>query len=117
MNTLKKNKKALKITSKGVKLIISLQQLKVNLSKEQTVQLGMRLKQIYQGGISKEAVVKEVANQVRSVFMETSDIKIDAIKPESFGRCPACGGDILQGKKIITAADIRTDVSLSFGRK
>lgn len=114
---IKKNKKALKITSKGVKLIISLQQLKVNLSKEQTVQLGMRLKQIYQGGISKEAVVKEVANQVRSVFMETSDIKIDAIKPESFGRCPACGGDILQGKKIITAADIRTDVSLSFGKK
>lgn len=62
------NKNFLEITDKGIKLIEILEQLKVNLYKEKTVEISRRLKEIYNNRNTVENVLANVKEEVKNAI-------------------------------------------------
>ncbi len=86
----------------GKYLIESLSQMNINMDKYKTSELGKGLKQVYNGNIKIEDVVKLTESEIDDVFNE-KNISIEEDTDTGFykdiiGKCPKCGKDVIKGK-------------------
>lgn len=84
-------KQTYSIESNGITLINSLDNLKINLYKEKTVQFSMILKAIQKG----EKTLDDGINITKTELYEI----IDKNNTLSLGKCPRCGCDVMEGEK------------------
>ncbi|APH14465.1 DNA topoisomerase family protein [Clostridium sporogenes] len=94
------SKSSLSCTNKGKTLIEILNKLNIDMSKEKTVQTGQLLKQIYRQEKNIDYALNLVKKDLGDIILD-NNIIIDKILIErlSIGKCPLCGGTIIEGKK------------------
>lgn len=93
-------KKQLKATDKGCRLIESLRRFnfaKILTSPEETARWEMQLEQIAQGNGSDTEFLNGIKNLVQNIIQEFKTRTKGG--PKVLGKCPDCGGDIIEGKK------------------
>lgn len=95
------NKSVFSIEPLGRKLIETLDKLKVNLSKEKTVEFSKILKKVYKNELNIDRAVNLISNELRSILEESKNIEIEAIKEEKevIGKCPRCGEYVYENSK------------------
>jgi len=104
-----RNKRKIAATDKGCLLIETLRQFEITkklTSPEETARWEMQLEDIAQGNGSDDEFLENIKTFVVQSVEEfkTNIIKID---PGKLGKCPACGGDIIKGKKDYGCANWR----------
>ena len=87
------------ITSKGEKLIQLLDELKINLYKERTVEFSKDLKKVYHNVKTLDNVLSDTWNVLNEIIENGKDIKPSVEFIESLGKCPKCGGKIIEKPK------------------
>ncbi len=94
------SKSSLSCTNKGKTLIEILNKLNIDMSKEKTVQTGQLLKQIYRQEKNIDYALNLAKKDLGDIILD-NNITIDKILIErlSIGKCPLCGGTIIEGKK------------------
>lgn len=97
------NKNALEITEKGIKLIEVLDKLRINLSKEKTVEIGKELKAIYNNQENIDDILTNVKKEIDSGI--NKEIEIQTLKREIKGKCPICGKNIYESSKSFYCED------------
>lgn len=83
------------ITSFGEKVVELLQDLEVNLFKEQNIEFSKTLKKVYNEIIDVDEAVAEVFNTIKEIIDKNLSSSITFC--ESIGKCPKCGTDVLPG--------------------
>ena len=87
------------ITSKGEKLIQLLDELKINLYKERTVEFSKDLKKVYHNVKTLDNVLSDTWNVLNEIIENGKDIKPGVEFIEALGKCPKCGGNIIEKPK------------------
>ena len=87
------------ITSKGEKLIQLLDELKINLYKERTVEFSKDLKKVYHNVKTLDNVLSDTWNVLNEIIENGKDIKPSVEFIEALGKCPKCGGNIIEKPK------------------
>jgi len=87
------------ITSKGEKLIQLLDELKINLYKERTVEFSKDLKKVFHNMKTIDDVLGNTWNVLNEIIENGKDIKPSVEFIESLGKCPKCGGKIFEKPK------------------
>ena len=106
----------------GVYLIESLDKLKIDMSKNKTVELSQALKSVYKEEMSVEDCLQKVADEVHEIFDIGKEIVLpttgSGAKPSApktvIGKCPVCGEDIVEGKKAYGCMGYRNNPSCNF---
>lgn len=100
---IKKEKNLFHITEKGKSLVEVLEQLRINLDKTKTVEMGMNLKKVFRKELTLEYVVEKTKKDIAEVIEHDRNTVIEVAYSgngsNSVGKCPLCGGFILGGKK------------------
>lgn len=87
------------ITSKGEKLIQLLDELKINLYKERTVEFSKDLKKVFHNMKTIDDVLGNTWNVLNEIIENGKDIKPSVEFIESLGKCPKCGGKVFEKPK------------------
>lgn len=87
------------ITSKGEKLIQLLDELKINLYKERTVEFSKDLKKVFHNIKTIDDVLGNTWNVLNEIIENGKDIKPSVEFIESLGKCPKCGGKVFERAK------------------
>ena len=87
------------ITSKGEKLIQLLDELKINLYKERTVEFSKDLKKVFHNMKTIDDVLGNTWNVLNEIIENGKDIKPSVEFIESLGKCPKCGGKVFERAK------------------
>lgn len=87
------------ITSKGEKLIQLLDELKINLYKERTIEFSKDLKKVFHNMKTIDDVLGNTWNVLNEIIENGKDIKPSVEFIESLGKCPKCGGKIFEKPK------------------
>lgn len=99
------SKNTYKILPAGEYLIESLAQLQIQMGKEKTAELGRVLKKVYRGEISIQDAVSFANKELQDYFTACAGIALSrSIQagqvPEAIGKCPKCGGDVVERKQL-----------------
>ncbi len=102
-----KSKNSLSITDKGCALIENLKKLNINMSKEKTVDVSKKLKEIYKNTYEVEDLLKQIETELVSYINQ--DITLDTFKVEKevIGVCPKCGKSVLENDKSFYCEDYK----------
>ena len=84
------------ITSKGEKLIQLLDELKINLYKERTVEFSKDLKKVFHNMKTIDDVLGDTWSILNEIIENGKDIKPSVEFIEALGKCPKCGGNIIE---------------------
>lgn len=87
------------ITSKGEKLIQLLDELKINLYKERTVEFSKDLKKVFHNMKTIDDVLGDTWSILNEIIENGKDIKPSVEFIEALGKCPKCGGNIIEKPK------------------
>ena len=87
------------ITSKGEKLIQLLDKLKINLYKERTVEFSKDLKKVFHNMKTIDDVLGDTWSILNEIIENGKDIKPSVEFIEALGKCPKCGGNIIEKPK------------------
>lgn len=87
------------ITSKGEKLIQLLDELKINLYKERTIEFSKDLKKVFHNMKTIDDVLGNTWNVLNEIIENGKDIKPSVEFIESLGKCPKCGGKVFERAK------------------
>lgn len=87
------------ITSKGEKLIQLLDELKINLYKERTVEFSKDLKKVFHNIKTIDDVLGDTWSILNEIIENGKDIKPSVEFIEALGKCPKCGGNIIEKPK------------------
>ena len=87
------------ITSKGEKLIQLLDELKINLYKERTIEFSKDLKKVFHNMKIIDDVLGNTWNVLNEIIENGKDIKPSVEFIESLGKCPKCGGKVFERAK------------------
>lgn len=87
------------ITSKGEKLIQLLDELKIDLYKERTVEFSKDLKKVFHNMKTIDDVLGNTWNVLNEIIENGKDIKPSVEFIESLGKCPKCGGKVFERAK------------------
>lgn len=102
---IEENKGVLSITPKGAYLIESLKKINMNLTKEKTVEFSKMIKKVSRNELTVNDCVKEVVGELNTIFNSLNETQLGTYKGQTpeievIGRCPMCGKQVLEGKKI-----------------
>lgn len=84
------------ITSKGEKLIQLLDELKINLYKERTVEFSKDLKKVFHNIKTIDDVLGNTWKILNEIIENGKDIKPSVEFVENIGKCPKCGANIIE---------------------
>ena len=84
------------ITSKGEKLIQLLDELKINLYKERTVEFSKDLKKVFHNIKTIDDVLGNTWKILNEIIENGKDIKPSVEFVENIGKCPKCGSNIIE---------------------
>lgn len=84
------------ITSKGEKLIQLLDELKINLYKERTVEFSKDLKKVFHNIKTIDDVLGNTWKILNKIIENGKDIKPSVEFVENIGKCPKCGANIIE---------------------
>lgn len=104
----------------GIYLIEVLEKLKIDMSKNKTVEFSRHLKNVYKSEISVEECIHHIATEINTIFENGKDIDIPTApnasskKSTSIGKCPLCGKDVVEGKKGYGCMGFRNDPPCKF---
>lgn len=87
------------ITLKGEKLIQLLDELKINLYKERTVEFSKDLKKVFHNMKTIDDVLGDTWSILNEIIENGKDIKPSVEFLEILGKCPKCGGKIIEKPK------------------
>lgn len=87
------------ITLKGEKLIQLLDELKINLYKERTVEFSKDLKKVFHNMKTIDDVLRDTWSILNEIIENGKDIKPSVEFLEILGKCPKCGGKIIEKPK------------------
>lgn len=87
------------ITSKGEKLIQLLDELKINLYKERTIEFSKDLKKVFHNMKTIDDVLGNTWNVLNEIIENGKDIKPSVEFIKSLGKCPKCGGKVFERAK------------------
>ena len=87
------------ITSKGEKLIQLLDELKINLYKERTIEFSKDLKKVFHNMKTIDDVLGNTWNVLNEIIENGKDIKPSVEFIESLGKCPKGGGQVFERAK------------------
>ena len=87
------------ITSKGEKLIQLLDELKINLYKERTIEFSKDLKKVFHNMKTIDDVLGNTWNVLNEIIENGKDIKPSVEFIESLGKCPKCGEKVFERAK------------------
>ena len=87
------------ITLKGEKLIQLLDELKINLYKERTVEFSKDLKKVFHNMKTIDDVLGDTWSILNEIIENGKDIKPSVEFIEALGKCPKCGGNIIEKPK------------------
>lgn len=87
------------IISKGEKLIQLLDELKINLYKERTIEFSKDLKKVFHNMKTIDDVLGNTWNVLNEIIENGKDIKPSVEFIESLGKCPKCGGKVFERAK------------------
>lgn len=87
------------ITLKGEKLIQLLDELKINLYKERTVEFSKDLKKVFHNMKTIDDVLGDTWSILNEIIENGKDIKPSVEFIESLGKCPKCGGKVFEKPK------------------
>lgn len=93
------DKQTFSITDKGIAFINALDQLKINLYKERTVELSVLLKDIYNRRYTISKLLEKVKEDLENTVNQEIEIAQYERKIETYGKCPRCGKEIRKNKK------------------
>ena len=100
---IEEKKNHLEITQKGIKLIEILDDLGIDLYKEKTVEVGKKLKEIY----NKKNNIKDVLETVKAEVKQgiNKDAQVKEFKQEAVFSCPICHKNIYENNKNYCCED------------
>lgn len=87
------------ITLKGEKLIQLLDELKINLYKERTIEFSKDLKKVFHNMKTIDDVLGDTWGILNEIIENGKDIKPSVEFIEALGKCPKCGGNIIEKPK------------------
>ena len=87
------------ITLKGEKLIQLLDELKINLYKERTIEFSKDLKKVFHNMKTIDDVLGDTWSILNEIIENGKDIKPSVEFIESLGKCPKCGGKVFERAK------------------
>ncbi|WP_335943260.1 type IA DNA topoisomerase [Fusobacterium polymorphum] len=87
------------ITLKGEKLIQLLDELKINLYKERTIEFSKDLKKVFHNMKTIDDVLGDTWSILNEIIENGKDIKPSVEFIEALGKCPKCGGNIIEKPK------------------
>lgn len=80
------------ITEGGKFYVKTLEALKVDMSKEKTVELGQLLKKVYKGEVEIKDCLSFVTDEIRETLKHKDEVEISGAA--GIGKCPLCGGTV-----------------------
>ena len=95
------------ITKKGKFLIGSLDKLKIDMSKEKTVEVSKNLKDVYLSKQTVDDVVETVDRELEQEIKKDSTIDFYVEAKEIIGKCPKCGKNVLENSKSFYCEDYK----------
>lgn len=80
------------ITDNGKFYVKTLEALKVDMSKEKTVELSQMLKKVYKGDVETKDCLSFVTDEIKEIMKHKDDVAISGAA--GIGKCPVCGGTV-----------------------
>lgn len=80
------------ITDGGKFYVRTLEALKVDMSKEKTVELSQLLKKVYKGEVKIESCLDFTINEIKETLSHKNEVEVEGSL--GVGKCPVCGGSI-----------------------
>ena len=120
LELVEKDKKSFITTNLGLKIIDSLSGQDI-ISPALTATWEYKLKQLEQGEYDKNILYKEIIEYTKKStndFMTIETLKKEEFKKEetAIGKCPKCGGSILNGKKYFRCENYKNTCDFIFGK-
>ena len=95
----------------GIYYIETLEQLGICLSKEKSAEMGKSLKKVYRGELPIDQCVDLVFKEILSFFIAAKAITVNKGSSNDdnriLGKCPICGGDVMESNKTFSCSNRR----------
>ena len=94
-------KQSFSIEEKGIKLIELLDKLNIDLYKEKNVEFSKSLKKVFNGKQTINELLKNTEEELQKIVKISDNTEIETFQSqkEIIGKCPKCGGGILENSK------------------
>ena len=112
-------KQSFSIEEKGIKLIELLDKLHIDLYKEKNIEFSKSLKKVYNGYQTIDELLKKTEEELQKIVKTSNNTEIEVFKSqkEIIGKCPKCGGDILENSKSYYCGNYKSGCNFSIWKE
>lgn len=120
MSYIIENKSVLSIGELGIKLIETIDKLKIDLYADKTIEFSKDLKSVNEGKLSIEDCIENVKNEIKEIIKNGNEIEIEKVQREKtereiIGICPKCGKNIYESEKVFYCEGFKDNPKCNFG--
>ena len=112
-------KQSFSIEEKGIKLIELLDKLHIDLYKEKNIEFSKSLKKVYNGYQTIDELLRKTEEELQKIVKTSNNTEIEVFKSqkEIIGKCPKCGGDILENSKSYYCGNYKSGCKISLWKE